>query len=99
MTDYRITTLDNPHSPFTEYDDWYDFDESHGYCTTEYLARIAMVDFDMPDAIFNEEYDRAVNEISDLNALGIYKKVTKADYEGGKWQPINLDEVSTKVAE
>lgn len=98
MIDYRLTTLDNPYSPFTEYEDWRDFDESHGYCTDEYLARIAMVDFDMPDAIFNEEYDRAVNEIAELNLLGIYKKVSNLDYTNGKWKPIDLDEIVARAA-
>lgn len=86
MEDCRITTLDNPFSPFTQFDDWYRYDEQHGYCTSGYLARIAMLDDNMPEAMWNAEYDRAVDEICSLNILGIYQKVTKKDYEDGSWK-------------
>lgn len=88
MTDYRVTTIDNPFSPFSQFDDWYRFDEQHGYCTSGYIARIAVLSDDMPETMWNEEFDRAVDEICDLNVLGIYKKVSPKDYENGKWKPI-----------
>ena len=36
-----ITTIDNPYNPFTQFDEWYAFDEGKGYCTSGYLARIS----------------------------------------------------------
>lgn len=90
MSDCRLTTLDNPFNPFTEFDDWYDFDVSHGYCTCGYIARVGYFKVDMPDTMHEDEYERVVDEISSINALGIYKKVTRADYENGKWKPIRL---------
>lgn len=38
-----LTTYDNPHDPFTDYDSWYAFDERAGYHSTSFLARIANV--------------------------------------------------------
>lgn len=35
-----ITTTDNPFDPFTEYDQWSDYDERQGYFTNQYLARL-----------------------------------------------------------
>ncbi len=90
MSDCRLTTLDNPYNPFTQFDEWYQFDEEHHYCTCGYIERIAFLDDDMPDAFFDEEYERAVDEICEINVLGIYKKVTENDYANGKWKPIKL---------
>ena len=86
MADCRLTTIDNPFSPFTQFDDWYRYDEQHGYCTCGYIARIAILDDDMPETMWNDEYERAVDEICKLNLIGLYKKVTKKDYEGNKWR-------------
>lgn len=86
MADCRLTTIDNPFNPFTQFDDWYRYDEQHGYCTSGYIARIANLDDDMPDTMWDDEYERVVDEICDLNILGIYMKVTKKDYEDGKWK-------------
>ena len=37
-----LTTTDNPYSPFTEWEAWYEFDTSHGYNTIALLGRISM---------------------------------------------------------
>lgn len=72
----RLTTTDNPFNPFTQFDEWYAFDEQKGYHTCAYLARIAKLhdelsQFDDADAI-----EKAIDEILNFNLLGIYKKVT-----------------------
>ena len=36
-----ITTNDNPFDFFTQFDDWYLFDESKGYHTCSLVARVA----------------------------------------------------------
>lgn len=77
-----VTTLDNPYDYFTEFDEWYAFDISHGYevigkpyNTLNYVARMADVD----DTMSEEEYTRAVNEAVDeivrLNLTGNYRKI------------------------
>ena len=42
MPDIWITTTDNPFDFFTQFDDWFQFDESKGYHTCSYVARIAL---------------------------------------------------------
>lgn len=82
-TDYKedasqevmLTTIDNPYSPFDEWESWYNFDESKGYCTCGLLDRIAN------DYSFMSEFDarlerkRAIDEICERNILGIYVKI------------------------
>jgi len=43
MQEAMLTTIDNPFNPFTQFDEWKDFDETQGYYTCPYLARIANV--------------------------------------------------------
>lgn len=81
MSSYMLTTVDNPYSPFTQFDEWYGYDLSQGYDTCGYLARVAYTSENLSES--NESYaiDQAMDEIIELNPLGIYKKVTKFDYE------------------
>ena len=73
-----LTTEDNPYSPFTQFDEWYAFDELKGYHSCSLLARI----FDLVN-VNNEELtndnsylvEESIDRIVNLNALGIYKKV------------------------
>ncbi len=79
IRDVMVTTTDNPYNPFTQFDQWYDFDMLQGYNTCSYLARIAKTSPDlspMDQAIAIEE---AVDEIVEMNILGIYKKVVLDD--------------------
>lgn len=52
--DFFLSTSDNPYNYFTDFDHWYKFDESHGYCTCGLVARITP-DFDyLPDEIMDD---------------------------------------------
>ena len=75
-----LTTEDNPFSPFTQFDEWNDFDEAQGYYTCAYLARIANVAESLTPEESNVELNNAIDEIVSMNVLGIYKKVTREDY-------------------
>lgn len=35
-----LTTIDNPYNPYTNFNEWYAFDVSHGYNTCAYLSRM-----------------------------------------------------------
>lgn len=76
IDEYMLTTIDNPYNPFTQFEEWFNFDESKGYCTCAYLARIAKTSDLLPDSINDEEITRAMNVIIDLNG-DFYKKVKK----------------------
>lgn len=69
-----LTTKDNPHNPFTEFDDWFMFDELKGYHTCGYIDRIAKTSNDLPDEINKLIIDVAIEEIVALEPE-IYKKV------------------------
>jgi hypothetical protein len=75
-----ITTTDNPYNPFTQFDTWKAYDDDKGYHTCEYLARIAVTSHITSESDENLAIDEAIDEIVELNLLGIYKKVTLDDY-------------------
>ena len=58
MRAVAITTSDNPYDVFDEWEEWYAFDERHGYHTCSYLARSAYVS----ESLSDEENDRNVEE-------------------------------------
>ena len=72
-----LTTIDNPFNPFTQFEDWYRFDEDHGYHTTSYLARIAKTSTEMSEEDYANQVSLAVDEILSLNILGIYRRVVE----------------------
>lgn len=74
-----LTTKDNPYNPFTQWDDWYAFDESQGYCTSGYLARIVKTSDELSDKDQFDATMEAVDEIIELNPDGLYVKVTDND--------------------
>jgi len=79
MKEVMLTTVDNPFNPFTQFDDWMNYDREKGYYTCEYLARIAKTSDDLSEEENAEQIDEAIDEIIRLNVLGIYKKVYKED--------------------
>jgi len=62
-----LTTPDNPYNPFTQFDDWYEYDLKMGYDTCGKIARFAptsqenLTDFEN-DELINE----AINIVLDL---------------------------------
>lgn len=77
---YMLTTTDNPYSPFTQPDAWYEYDRQMGYFTPQYLARIAHTSPALSDAQNDAIIDDAIKEIVSLNVLGIYRRVKQSDY-------------------
>lgn len=80
-SDSMLTTIDNPYNPFLQFDEWFAFDESKGYHTCAYLARIAKTSDELSEEDESIAIESAIDEIVNLNILGIYRKVTKEDYE------------------
>lgn len=71
-----LTTIDNPFNPFTQYDEWRQYDQQKNHYTSELLARFAKTSDELSDELNNEALDQAIEEILTLFApLGIYKKV------------------------
>ena len=76
---YHLTTIDNPHSPVTEFDAWYAFDEAQGYNTCAYLDRVVEQNTEDYEALSQFErvalINASIDEIIEENLLGIYVKV------------------------
>ena len=72
-----LTTIDNPYDPFTEWDEWYDFDTASGYYTPAYLARVVMTSDQLSQADQDVAIEQAIDEIVAENITGKYKKVTR----------------------
>lgn len=79
MIETWITTKDNPFDFFTQFDDWFLFDESKGYHTCSYVARIAKTSNDLSELDNEIEIERAIDEILELNLTGNYKKITNKE--------------------
>lgn len=71
-----LTTVDNPHDPFTKFDEWYAFDEAAGYHSSALLARIVRSSDDLSEADQSLAIEQAIDEVVEENVLGIYRKVS-----------------------
>lgn len=72
---HMLTTTDNPYNPFTHFDEWMQFDESAGYFTLAYLARVAIMSTELSDADEDVAIENAIDEIVAENINGMYTKV------------------------
>ena len=72
-----LTTVDNPFDPFTEFDKWFMFDNDLGYCSCCLLARIGKFSDSLTDFENDEEQERAIDRIIELDFMNIYRKVVK----------------------
>lgn len=77
MIEAMLTTTDNPHDPFEDFDAWQAFDVRAGHHSLSYLARIVLVSDEQSEADYNLAIEEAIDEIVDLNLTGLYKKVTR----------------------
>lgn len=77
LEEHMLTTVDNPFDPFTQFDEWELYDISHGYYTSQYLARIVRTSDALSDADQSAAIEAAIDEIIEENILGIYRRVTR----------------------
>lgn len=82
MADHMLTTVDNPYNPFTQFDEWYVYDTMKGYHSLSLLARITHSSPDLSEADQSLAIEQAIDEIVEINASGMHKKVSeKAENE------------------
>lgn len=72
-----LTTVDNPFDPFTQWDEWYAYDALLGYHTPSLLARLTVTSDELSEADQSAAIDYAIDEIVEINASGVHKKVTR----------------------
>lgn len=75
--EYLLTTIDNPWNPFTQEDEWRAYDWSHGYYTEQYFASLANTSMNMSESEYDDEANRAMDEVIEQSPLGIHIKVTR----------------------
>ena len=76
--EFFITTADNPFDYFSQFDEWFEFDQSHGYHTLEYVARLTRLAPDLSEEDENLEYKRVFDSIIEWNG-DFYKVIYKKD--------------------
>ena len=69
MMTVALTTSDNPYDPFTDWDKWYQYDETHGYHSCSLLARIAKTSSGLPPKENENIIERAIDSIVELIPL------------------------------
>mgnify|MGYP003424510595 FL=1 len=72
-----LSTIDNPYDPFDDFKNWFLFDVQHGYNSCAYLARIARTSDQFTEKEMNEEIEKAIDEIIELDFMNVYVKVKK----------------------
>ena len=87
----RLTTVDNPYNPFTQFDEWFHFDCEHDYGTCEFLARFACPSDELSDSENNEEYERAIDDIIKHDVRKIYTKVYEIQEKTNDNEEKNLE--------
>lgn len=70
--DLWITTEDNPYNPFTQFQHWLSWDQSHGYDTCGRLDRFAGTSDNLTEVENNYRMDRAIADLGGQElALGV----------------------------
>lgn len=77
---YMLTTVDNPYSPFTQYRQWLVWDDTRGYNTGGLLARILVTSDELSDADQAVARNNAIDEVVNENVLGLFRKVSRSDF-------------------
>lgn len=79
MDEIRITTLDNPFNPFTDFARWFMFDVVNGYNTCGKLERLTNITDDMTEKEIEEQRNHAIDFLLDNDLFKMYKVVTEND--------------------
>lgn len=81
LTEYMLTTVDNPYNPFTQWDLWYNFDQHMHYCTCEYLGRVTEDSEGFTPEEVIRETNRAIDSIVKNDPFNRYRKVSRDNFD------------------
>ena len=70
-----ITTVDNPYNPYTQFDEWYAFDNQKGYNSCQLLDRILFTSPDLGTNLYIKDKERAIDSIIAMHPFGNYTKI------------------------
>lgn len=77
IVESMLTTTDNPYDPFTEWHEWYAFDTSKGYHSSDLLGRVVITSHELSESDQRLAIEQAIDEIVTENLSGMHKKVTR----------------------
>lgn len=78
MKEHRLTTIDNPHNPFKEPNEWRSYDlHFHNDCCTRLVAVFASDANNMTEEEADLDYENAIERVLELDDVGIFIRVTK----------------------
>ena len=80
-TEYLLTTVDNPFDPFTQFDQWYQYDLSLGYDTPGLLARITVTSDELSELDQEIAIQDAIDDIVRENVMGVHRKVQRGEIQ------------------
>lgn len=95
MTEFMLTTVDNPFNPFTQFDQWLAYDTDAQYYTSSYLDRMTITSDDLSDADQAQAIQDAIDEIVGDNIIGLYKKVSNDSFAQPSTSSSSSDTSST----
>lgn len=75
VTNYMLTTVDNPFNPHTQFKEWYAHDLRLGHHTSALLARIAAYSDELSETDQDLVVQQAIDGILEFNPNGLYRKV------------------------
>lgn len=73
-----LTTVDNPFSPFTQYNEWCQWDESAGYNSNALLARVVRMSDELSESDQDLAIKQGIEEIVSVNASGVHRMVSSS---------------------
>lgn len=84
ITEYWVTSSDNPYDPFTQWDDWLRTDRQLGYNLPGYVARdpsVSSLASDVPPALLQRALESSIDAICHFQLTGregvVFKKVSR----------------------
>lgn len=73
----NITTIDNPYDPIDDFDHWNQFDVEKGYYTSSKLGRLTNLRQDMSSQEEQDEIERAIDRLIEIDPFDIYIKIER----------------------
>ena len=75
MSDYMLTTTDNPYNPYDAWREWYVWDAAAGYHTPSFLDRLTFSSYELSESDQSQQLSRAIDEVVAENITGTYIRI------------------------
>jgi hypothetical protein len=72
---HMLSTSNNPNNPWTEFDQWREWDERQGYYSLALLGRVTRTSDELSDQLQSQAIEDAITEIVTENVSGVHIRV------------------------